>query len=65
MVEESFEMWPIVVKAETDKALLVDFEDFGAEWLPKSQLQVLAKNEMNQPSRIAIPEWLAKKRGYL
>ena len=60
----------LYVHHETDKAYLVseDGERDGAEWLAKSQIKYerdLDEADGLRMIEVTLPEWLARKKGYL
>lgn len=52
---------------ETAKAYLLseDGVEKSAQWLPKSQIEILDKNDRNNIVQIKLPEWLAEKSGLI
>jgi len=50
----------IAIHKDTDKALLVEFDD-GKVWLPKSKIWSLNKEKFN----IMIPRWLSENFKYI
>jgi hypothetical protein len=59
------DLFDIIVQiiGETDKAVKV-YDDSGDEiWLPKSQIEI--DRRRNGYAEIAMPEWLAKEKGFL
>jgi hypothetical protein len=59
MASETEEIY-VEVKAETDKAILVDYE--GKEyWLPKSQLEDWP--DVEDGGDIEVPLWLLEEKG--
>lgn len=61
---EAVNLGPVVVKHETDKALLVRMEDQTERWIPKSQIHddsdVYRKN---QDGELKVTKWFAEKEG--
>jgi hypothetical protein len=54
------------VKVETDRALLVVFENGAEEWIPKSQIRDDSQvNEKGDAGELAIPVWLAEEKNLL
>jgi len=51
------------VRHETDYAILVDFGDPEAVWLPKSQLEDWP--DVGDCDDVIMPEWLAKEKGVI
>ena len=52
------------IKAQTDKAILFDYEDVE-DWIPKSQLESSDALVEETLISITIPEWLAKEKGFM
>lgn len=50
------------VKAITPKAILVEVEDAGEIWFPKSQ-SMFTSVEKNTPTTVTIDRWLAESKG--
>lgn len=70
MINCGYEVGFGCVLKETDKALLVEFEDIHGEmWVPKSQIH--ADSELGSWSDggdegvVQVTEWYAKKKGWL
>jgi hypothetical protein len=57
---ESITLDFIKVHKETDKALLIEFED-GKVWLPKSRVRSFDKENL----KIMIPRWLSENLRYI
>lgn len=56
------------VKTETDKALLVRFEEDPREevWIPKSQISEESEvYEKGTSGKLVIKKWFAKEKGWL
>jgi hypothetical protein len=57
----------VTVNAETEKALLVEYEG-EEEWVPKSQIHddsELWENCKGETGKLALPLWFAKKLGWV
>lgn len=56
----------VEIKAETDKALLVDHGGKSEVWIPKSQIR-RREDDLHKEniSAITVPEWLAEAKGLL
>ena len=56
-----------IVKAVTDKAVLLTLDDDTEEWIPKSQIEDCDVDvddlEKGDKIRIEIPAWLAEEKG--
>lgn len=55
----------VVVKRETEKAILVNFGVRDEVWVPKSQISDWSEDGDGSTSSIFIPEWLAKEKGMI
>lgn len=55
-----------IVKAETDKAVLIN-AGTAQEWVPKSQIQNVSEIDFikDESVDIEIPAWLAREKGFL
>ncbi len=54
----------VIIKQETDMAILVDHGVDKNEWIPKSQISDQSENpyQVGDTLDIEIPEWLALKK---
>ena len=66
MTSKRTEMVEVVVETlkETDKAYLVNDGGEVAQWVPKSQIDVVVQRE-GKPTLILVPEWLACEKGFI
>lgn len=56
----------VEVKAETDRAILINDGGDKDIWLPKSQLKRFEEDHLKPDmAAICIPEWLAVEKGML
>ena len=56
----------VLIKAETEKAILCAIPSFGETWIPRSQIR--GGNEVYRHGdfgRLVITSWLAKRKGIL
>jgi hypothetical protein len=55
----------VVVKAVTDKALLIEYEG-EEEWIPKSQIveDESVVHEKGDKGTLAITQWIASQKGW-
>lgn len=49
----------------TDDAVLADVEDWGEEWIPRSQIEEGANLEKGDSEEVTITDWFARKVGML
>lgn len=56
----------VVIKAETDKALMVDAGFDKDHWVPKSQILDYSDDyKLGDTIEIELPEWLAEDKGMI
>ena len=55
----------VIIKHETDFAILVDHDGAEEVWLPKSQISRREDDALKGLTAITIPEWLATDKGML
>jgi len=61
--DDRFDMFPVDCKHVTEKAYLFRYcdEDY---WVPRSIVEVVKRNEYQEPIHVTIPVWFAKKSGF-
>lgn len=52
---------PVIVRHETDKAVLVDHGEEEPIWLPLSQIEI-EPNPDGKTHTVTLPEWLATEK---
>jgi len=52
---------PVIVRHETDKAVLVDHGEGEPVWLPLSRIEI-EPNTDGRTHTVALPEWLAMEK---
>ena len=62
--DETVEIEDVCVKAESDKAILVQFDDLDEIWIPKSQLAERSEVKAEGDSgTLVISRWIAEQKG--
>lgn len=62
-----YSKYDVTVLRETDRALLLEFEDYRQEWVPRSELDpgadITSESTIGDEGEVGLPEWIVNDRG--